>query len=522
MLSFLQRFGHMVLGVLSGFDRLRLRGSKRLLSGVPGLLSFLRQRGIPLRDFGDYAEQTTQLVRRAVLEDARRQGRPVVHLPSAAINKEERARQLAAADGVREGLIGVFKRQEACRSFAVRRDPHTGEPRLRAEPRKCLYFYHYYLDPELGFLHARLQTWFPFTVHVCLNGREWLARQMDAAGLGYVRRGNCFTQLADPERAQALADAQLRADWPALLGRIAARSNPAHDQVFALPRPVPYYWSVDESEWATDLMFRSAADLARLSGRLLRHGLTALGSADVLRFLGKKLTAAGAINGNFTGEVTGELKGRPEGVRVKHRLNRNWVKMYDKQGSVLRVETVINDPRDLKAYRAKEGDEGGPKQWRRLRKGVADLHRRAEVSQKANERYVEALATVEGSATLGELAEAPCRPVRWHGRRVRGLSPLGEADARLLGAVGRGEFVVNGFRNRDLRPLLFEGAANSAAEARRRSAAVTRRLRRLRAHGLIQKVAKTHRHVVTEQGRALITAVLAARQASTAKLGEAA
>jgi hypothetical protein len=246
-----------------------------------------------------------------------------------------------------------------------------------------------------------------------------------------------------------------------------------------------------------------------------------LHSEDVLRFLGRKLPVTGQLPVNFAGEVVSRLKRRPEGVRVGHRLNRNWIKLYAKQGSVLRVETVINDASDFKVYRAKEGDDAGAKAWRQLRKGVADLHRRAEVSQKANARYLDSLATVAEPQPLGALAAQLCQPVSWQGRRVRALNPLAAGDVALFQAVSRGEFLVNGFRNRDLRGLLW-GEAPTEKERRRQSAAVTRQLRLLRAHGVVQKVAKTHRYLVTEKGRTALTALEAARQADTAKLLQAA
>jgi hypothetical protein len=356
---------------------------------------------------------------------------------------------------------------------------------------------------------------------VCLNGREWLARRLDAAGLGYVRRDNCFVYLDNPSAAQALFDEQVRVDWPGLLGRIASRINPVHDQIFAAC-PVPYYWSVDQSEWATDILFRSPAELAQLYPRWLRFGLEALGSRDVLRFLGQRLPAHRNVHHTFTGEIVTDLKERPEGIRIKHRLKANAIKMYDKQGSVLRVETTINDTHDLKVYRAKEGDEQGKKDWRILRKGVADLHRTAQVSQAANERYLAALAATQDATSLAELTEAICQPVRWQGQRVRALNPLAAADAALLAAVYRGEFTLNGFRNRDLRPLLFGAQAVAPHEARRQSAAVTRKLRLLRAHGLIHKVPKTHRYQISARGRTIIATVMAARQANAAKLTEVA
>src|SRR5262249_15997073 len=157
-----------------------------------------------------------------------------------------------AQDGITQGLIGVFSCVEPCWSYDIHRNRDTKQIELQGGQRKCLHYYHYFLDPQLGFLHVRVQTWFPFTMHICLNGREWLGRQLEAAQVGYVQRDNCFTAVADVARAQVLLDAQLRTDWPALLEGLARRVNPAHDAMFAAC-PVPYYWSVDQSEWATDI-----------------------------------------------------------------------------------------------------------------------------------------------------------------------------------------------------------------------------------------------------------------------------
>ena len=204
-------------------------------------------------------------------------------------------------------------------------------------------------------------------------------------------------------------------------------------------------------------------------------------------------------------------------MRVKHAIDRNSVKMYDKQKSVLRVETTINNTRQMKVFRAVENDPDGPESWQKLRKGVADLNRRAKISQKSNERYLDALSAVDTEPTLAETAAGVCRRTRWKGQPVRALNPLADEDARLLEAVSRGEFVLQGFRNRDLRPLLF-GKARTADNRRRQTAKVTRLIRMLRAHGLVHKVPRTHRYTVSPKGRETIAALLAARSANTQKL----
>jgi hypothetical protein len=528
MKSFLAKCGAAVLGVLNGFDRLCFRGTLRNLAYPQGLQHYLWAKRIPFKDFDRHSKQVTQQVVEASLRHAQETGCEIRYLNSADYRKEDVARDIAARDGISAGLICVLRSVDPCMSFAIHKSHVSKRLEIEYRQRKCLYLYHYQIHPVFGFMHARIQTWFPFRIYVCLNGREWLARQLDQAGLSYQRRDNGFTWIEDLVQAQRLLDTQLRTNWPRQLNAIAQSLNPLHDRLFA-EYPTQYYWSVDQNEWASDILFRRRADLEALYPRLVRHAMATFSSADVLRFLGRKLTANGEIPARFAGEVMSSRKTREEGVRVKHWLNYNSIKIYDK-GSALRVETTINNPLDFRVYRAKESDPQGEKAWRTLRHGVADLHRRAQVSQAANERYVEALAAVTASTALKQLAEPLCRPVVCPGRpkqgaegrtrayRVRALNPLAADDAALLQAISQPEFVINGLRNRDLCRLLYPSPPASPAEQRRRSAAVTRKLRLLRGHGLIHKVPKTHRYQVSSDGRKAIIALLAARDASADEL----
>ena len=216
-----------------------------------------------------------------------------------------------------------------------------------------------------------------------------------------------------------------------------------------------------------------------------------------------------------------DLKHRPEGVRIKHSVNGNSVKLYDKAftvvGSVLRAETTVHNGDDFRVYRPKEGDPGGELAWRRMRRGIADLHRRAELSRKSTERYLVAFASVEDDTTLEHLIRRLGQPRQWRGRRVRALRPFAD-DAALLEAISRGEFAINGFRNRNLQAIFFPRAANSPKERRRRSGWVSRKLRLLRAHGLIKKITGTHRYQLTVSGRKAITAILTALRSTVRQL----
>jgi hypothetical protein len=585
MKAFLGKFGDVVRGFLSGFDRLFFRGTLRNLSYKEGLQHYLWRTRVLHKEFAQHSQAVTQQLEEASLRQAREQGREIQYLNSAKISPEKEALKIAARDRISNGLICVLRRVDPCRSFEIHSNHATRKLEITYRERQCLHLYHYQIHPVFGFMHARIQTWFPFRVYVCINGHEWLARQMDQAGLPYQRRDNCFTWIEDLAKAQKLFDQQLQANWPSLLNEQAAALNPIHDTIFAR-YPTQYYWSLTQSEWSSDVLFRTRADLLAIYPRLVRHAITTYGASDILRFLGRKLGKEGRVPANFQGEVESDLKEREEGVRIKHWLNRNTLKLYDK-GSVLRPEVTIYNPKDFRVYRPKEGHPEGEKAWLPMRYGVADLYRRAEVSQAANERYLEALAAVPDTTPLRTLVEPLCRPVveprsvramtvarsdsvpdqdgntaaqtqappkclaegvadlpsttptgtgpaapavpnrpsqsprpvgqakQTRQRRLRALNPLSTEDSNLLEAVSRPEFLLNGLRNRDLRRLLFPTEPNGKAEDRRRSAAITRKLRLLRAHHLIKKLPKTHRYLVSSSGRKVITALLAARDANT-------
>ncbi len=415
MKRFIQCFSDKITGVLSGFDRLVLRATLRAIVYPEGMMGLLWNKQVLLKDFAPYAQSTTERLKESSCQAAQRQGRPVLYLPSSQTDKGALAQEIAHEDDVQDGLVAVFRCVEPCISYDVHRNRENKRLELVSRHRKCLFLYHYFIDPRFGFMNARIQTWFPFSIQICLNGREWLARQMNDAGIRYRRRDNCFVWIDDVGKAQKLMHKQLRISWPTALKRIASMLNPAHREIFK-GFPIQYYWSAYQSEWATDVMFKSPYPA------LVQHGMSTFSSGDVMRFLGRK------VHNSFQGEIVSDFKYRPEGVRIKHRAGKNSVKLYDKQGSVLRAETTINDPQDFKVFRPKEGEPDGPCQWRPLRRGIADLHRRAQVSQASNERYLDALASTDTKSPVGKLVQSICKPTNYNGKRIRALRPWSADD----------------------------------------------------------------------------------------------
>jgi hypothetical protein len=500
MSQFIQKYENKITGTLSGWDRIVFRGTLRMLCFVDGMMGYLARVGVLLKDFGEHAQAMTTRLIAASLAAAEEAARPIKYLESAETRKEDVARDIAEGDGIEDGLICVLTCVEPCKTYEIHRNREAKLLELKPRLRKCKFLYHYWIHPQFGFMSARVQTWFPFSIQVCMNGREWLARRMDEAGMDYRRYDNSFPWIDDFPRAQRLMDRMQAIRWPKVLDRVAKRLNPAHGSMFR-GLGLSYYWSAYQTEWATDMAFESSCALAAIYPQLVRGAIATFASRDVMRFLGKR------PDRRYQGEVVSDYLDRPEGVRVKHLAFGNSLKVYDKGASILRIETTINQPGAFRSYRASESDPDGEKSWRPMRKGVADLHRRAEVSQQCNDRYSDALASLDTTTPLATLAAAVCRRVTKDGKRYRALRPWSEEDQKLLALLSDGRFAVNGFCNRDLACHLYRSASADPAQRARIASKVSYRLRILRAHGLIRKSPGHRRYHVTTKGRDIATAL---------------
>jgi hypothetical protein len=258
-------------------------------------------------------------------------------------------------------------------------------------------------------------------------------------------------------------------------------------------------------------MFRTPEVLGEVYPALCRHGLEQFSSPQVLRFLGRR------TNTLFNGEVCSTHERRVEGVCVKHRVEENSIKMYDKQGSVLRVETTLNNPARFRVYRTVRRKGRKVQGWYPLRKGIVDLRRRVELSRGANARYLHALALVGDSQPAHRLLDPVSQPVTTP-RRYRALRPINPQETRLITAVLRGEFHLQGVRNRDLREVLCPSPPNDSHHQRRAAAHTTRQLRSLRARGLIYRVRQTHYYRPTQKGQPVMNTALKFRQTDFAAL----
>jgi len=511
MERFRDRHSDRIIGVLSGFDRILFRGTLRSLSYVQGLDKFLGSQGVLYKDFGAFAERLSDQVKAQAEAVAREHRRPLRYLESAQESKEDIARGIMEKDGLREGLVCVLTCVEPCHSYFLRKDHERKLLQLVSGQRKCLHIYYYFVDRDFGLMHVRVQTWLPFPIQVCLNGREYLARQLDKAKIGYEKRDNCFVRIDDLKRAQKMLDRLVTHKWPKYLKTLSRRVNP-----LMLPQSNlalrDYYWTWRQGEFATDVMFQDAESLHAIYPRLVRHALTMFSCRNLLRFLGRR------VNRCFSGEVTTEYHERIEGVCVKHWVEENSLKMYDKQGSVLRIETTINNPRRFKVYRWAKRQGRRCQTWLPMRKAVTDLPWLVQVCQAANQRYLEALADVEVTQTVQQVLDPVSKRIERDGRTYRALRPITAEEAALFACLLNGKYRLHGFRNADVRSVLNPQPSKDSKQRRSDCARACRYLRLFRAHGLIRKVPRTHCYRLTHRGTQTMATALKFRQAAVQDL----
>jgi len=507
MQAFLDRHRRQIVGVLHGYDRLLFRGCLRSISYSNGLENFLAAHGVRYAQFGTFAQRLSDQLKahaQKVAQDARR---PFEYLQPGTRNKDQIALGIAQRDGISDGLICVLRCVEVCKSFGIGRKSDGGPFQFIRQNRKCLFFYFYYLDRDFGLMHVRLQSWLAFDIQICLNGREYLARQMSRAGIGFEQRDNCFVRIDDLPRAQKMMQRLETRPWAGLLGAMARRVNP-------LPKRLNlfgYYRSVRESEYATDVLFGDPASLASIYPALVDHALRQFSCQDVMKFLGRR------TDSRFKGEASANIRRRAEGMRIKHWVEENSMKMYDKQSSVLRVETTLNNVRRFKVRRCTRRRGKRAMHWIPMRKGIMDLPRRTQVCRAANERYLQALGVVGEPSPTRQLLDPLSRAVTEKGRPYRALRPVSPEEAKVFAVVMDGRYHLRGFTNAHLRRELLPHA-NDAQQRRRQSGRITRILRLLRAHGLIGKVSYTRYYRVTDRGQRAMTAALRLREADVLRL----
>lgn len=493
MVLLTERYGDQIAGALSCFDRVVITGTLPEICYAQAMSKHLTEQGVRLFDYTQWAEPLREEIRQHAERLAREAGLAIEFIRRGDdFRKEARIQEVLGERGNQPGLVHIFSAMESCSTYKPWYDKTTGKTSLHGGEGRCLHYYFYFVDSELGLCYLRVPTWAPFRLQFYFNGHNLLARQLSQEGIGYRLVDNLFVEIEDFSRAQELADSLRTETLHRILDRIADWLCPI------LPHfKTGYHWSLMQVEYATDIVFRSMKALRPVYEELVRTAIHTVKPEHVATFLGRKL------DDRFEGEIGNDFHTRIEGTKVKHHMGRNSIKMYDKLGRALRIETTSNDVTFFKHYRRVEHRDGS---WTMktapVKKSIYSLPVVAELMKAANRRYLEFLSALDDPTAGIKDLDKLSNPTSDGQRTYRGFNLFVEEDRAVLEAIIRGEFNLSGFQSRHLQNLLPGKTASQ----------VCRLLKRLRTHGLIKKIGRTYKYYVTRLGKAAISAALKLRR----------
>jgi hypothetical protein len=487
--ALVSRYEDQLQGILSCYDRVVITGTLPQACYAEGMTQFLYSRGIRIFDYPQWAAPLRDAIRERAQELAASAGIEIEHVRTDKIRKEDIVAKILEKRGEKPGLVHVISAMEACQSYKPWHDKASGKTFLKPDSGKCLHYYFYFMDPLVGLCYLRVPTWCPFRLQFYCNGHGWLARRLAAKGIDFTLADNAFVHIADWDQAQKLADGFKPEQLHRVLDRYAKQCCPVQ-KTFGQR----YHWSLMQVEYSTDLVFRSAEFLAPLYAQLSREAVLSVKAEQVASFLGKKITP------QLAQEIGSRFSTRIQGTCIKHRLGQAQVKMYDKLGRILRIETTVNNVSFFKHHRKVEHREGpSTRELAPLKKTIYSLIDLREILFGCNRRYLEYLSALDDHSAGTRALDRLTQDRRDGDRSVKGLNFFKPSEQELLRALQRPEFNIRGVRRLDLARLVPDLNA----------AALSRQLKRLRVMGLIKRVGGTYRYYLTRLGRAAIAAACA-------------
>lgn len=467
----------------SCFDRLILTGSLPEISYGEGITSYLYKKGVKIFDYPKFAEPFKDIIRLNAEKIANEEGIKIEFISRSNIRKESIISKKLEERGTHPGVIHIFSAMEVCNTFKPWHNKVTNKTYLRPDQSRCLYYYFYFIDEELGLGYFKVPTWCPFRLQVYINGHNILANELKQAGVKYSLVDNSFDSIENVKKAQELSDNICIEKIHRKLDSLTWKFCPVYKEF-----NLRYHWSVTQAEYATDIVFKRQEDLQQIYGELVATAIHTVKPDNIATFLGHKL------NGNYEGEMGNNYNIRIEGSRVKHTMGPVSIKMYDKFSKILRIETTVNDISFFKHYREVVHRDGTTScEMAILKKNIYSLSFLSDNLKAANKRYLEFISSFNNKEVGRKRLEQITESKKEENRNYKGINFFSDTDLKILLTLIRGEFNISGFRNKNLQKFLGYSANK-----------ISRLIKRLRVHGLIKKAADTYKYYLTKLGKETI------------------
>jgi len=480
------RYSENIDGVLGCFDRIIIKGILPSICYGDAMARHLTKQNILLFDYTKYADPLREELRHNAEELASKNNNSIEFIKNSSSRKEDIAKR--NYDPNKFGLVTILSAMESCNAYRPWHDKISHKNTMKATSGKCLHYYFYFNDPDIGFGYMRVPTWCPFQLQVYFNGHNVLANQLKKEGIKFTMLDNAFDYIEDFEKAQQLADKWDMEKLFKKLQWLAGLYCPVHKKI-----DENFHWSIMQQEYATDIVFKKQADLKLIYETLIATAIHTVKPANIATFLGQKL------HSNYEGEMGNHYNIRIEGSRIKHSMGAVSIKMYDKFNKILRIETTVNDVSFFKHFREVVHRDGTTsKQQAPVKKNIFSLPALIDILKAANKRYLEFISAIEDNSVGKKKLQKITSPTISKTRTYKGFNFFDKTDQDILLHLTSGEFNISGFRAKDFKKRFKQFSAYK----------ISRVLKRLWVKGLIKKVAKTYKYYLTTMGKeAILTAL---------------
>ena len=486
----IERYTDNISGTITCYDRIIIQGVIPNWSSSEGMTGYFYGNDIKIFDFAKFSQPLTEKVRENAEKIARDNGIEIEFIrKTQAFRKDERIEEIIKKTGKQEGLVHIFSAMETCNTYKPWHDKTTGKTFLKYESSKCLHYYFYFIDKELGLCYMRVPTWCPFRLQFYMNGHNLLASKLDKKGIEYEMLDNAFIHIEDYETAQKLSDRINPEELHKVLDIIfAERYCPV-----AKDLGMSYAWTIMQIECATDVIFKKQEYLQPMYDGIIRTAIHTVRPDNIATFLGQKITY------NCKKETGNNFNRRILGTRIKHHMGDVSIKMYDKFGLILRIESTCNDVGAFRVKREVNHKDGTTTEEKApMRKSIYSLYQLFTIMKAANYRYLEFISTFDDHSDGEKNLSATTKPAEENGRSYRGFNFFDPHDLKILEVIDRGEFNILGLQNKDIRVHMEKVTSSS----------MSRIFKRLRLHGLIEKIEGTYRYFLTALGKSVVAAGL--------------
>jgi len=490
--SLTDKYCDRIHGVLNCYDRVILTGTLPHFCYADGMTAYLKLHQIKIFDYIKFVMPLREKIRMNAEALATTHGFEIEFVRKKNFDKEKRIQYLLKQRGDHPGLVYIFSAMESCTAYKPWYDKKAGKTYLKYASGKCLHYYFYFIDEELGLCFLRVPTWAPFRLQFYFNGHSALTNELRRKGVSFERHDNAFLQITDFDRANQMAWRFSPAKLHRKLDTFAQRYCPILQTL-----ELTYHWSIMQAEYSTDIVFKNRTDLQAIYPHLLETLIHSVKPENIASFLGQKL------HGNYKDEMGNNFNVRILGTRIKHRMGPVTIKMYDKFGIILRIEVTVNDVSFFPEYREVRHRDGSRElKWCKMRKSIYSLSSLQSLLSASTRRYLAFISAIETPEVGVQLLQRLTQAAIEKNHSYKGFNLFAEDDAKVLRLLLRGEFMISGFTARDFRPFLTD----------RTRGQISRLIKRLRVHGFIKKVGKRYKYYLTQFGRLVATMALKLRE----------